>query len=292
MANRPVVGSGPVPYLAASNKFFLIPLSGLSFDDKGVIDSAAWQAAAGLGGDADRLKAVFSDLATRGVLRPGKLSAATLSFKFEAAAAGAGGNGTAVTIAKVKRDTATPPDPTKTQFELTVAETATFKLSYDPAAANTINKVLGSGATTPPPLVKLKADVGASPALPVAGKYALAGGATDVAIPAATGTAFTLTRADAAPTAPAIAVTIGVVDATARTFTLTAVRSLTRTVTVGGVTTVGQPDAEAVKHAVKVSISPATGGGVPSAGTYRLAGGADDATLPAKPAAFTVPAVP
>src|SRR5262249_47898961 len=129
--------------------------------------------------------------------------------------------------------------------------------------------------------------------LPTAGNYTVASGATDVAIPASSGTAFTLTRTDAVLTAPAIVVTIDAVDAAAKTFTLTAVRSLTRTVTVGGVTTAGQPDAEAVKHAVKVSFAPATGGtGVPPVGTYQLVGGSDAATVSAKPATFSAPAAP
>ena len=128
--NRPVVGPGPVPYLADNNKFFLIPLSGLSFDDKGASTPHPGRRPRPRRRRRPSSRRC-SPTSPRAESAPRQVPSATLSFKFEAAAAGAGGNGTAVTIAKVKPDAASPPDPTKTEFELTVAETATFELSYD-----------------------------------------------------------------------------------------------------------------------------------------------------------------
>src|SRR4051812_38808715 len=106
MPSRPVTGGGPIAYLASTNKFYLIPLTALDFQD-GKLSAARWYSAAGLtpANEKDRLEPYLAELLSLQQLRPGEVPAPVRAVTFRAVAPGAAGNSVQVGIAKVKLET-------------------------------------------------------------------------------------------------------------------------------------------------------------------------------------------
>jgi hypothetical protein len=276
MPERLVVGSGPIQFTTRTGQQYLLPLPALYFDTTGTLQPDRWAAYAKLGADQDVLKTFLKGLITQGMLAPADVPAPVPAVAFKAIDPGVTGNSIRVKIANVVPFNGPPPDPAKATFDLTVTESAVYPVvSVDPAADTFITKLLGTD-TAPlakPGLVHLKAPVPANVLLPKAGKYTLAGGPPRIfAVPQdadATSTAFTLEARDNL-TGPTIEVVIGAVDAGKKTFSLTVNRSASKNVKLDDLLKNNQ----GFEHAVEAS-APKSGLGVPSAGTFSLAGGAD-----------------
>src|SRR6266545_1801078 len=216
MAERAVLGDGPIQFTNRNGRQLLIPLTALYFDARGALKLDHWAPYAGLDAvDQGSLQELLKDLVRQRLLTPAKAPAPQAALVFQATLSGAAGNAVTLTVAKVVPDPAKPPDPKNATFDLSVKESAVYpQLSVDAAADNFVADVLGTDAdlVSPDGLVHLKAPVADPLPLPKGGTYQLgAGGTQTVAVPqaaAANQTAFTLEARDTDVTAPLTKVVI------------------------------------------------------------------------------------
>jgi hypothetical protein len=280
MANRPLAGSGPVPF-TTGDKLYFVPTTDLTITADGAVDSTKWRGTKFVDGSAEQkaLDAFVSALVARETLKPAPMSAPGPALVFRAAREGEAGNGITVTVSKLAPDAATPGN---SKLDLVVVESAEFKgLSTQQANAKFVGKVLDAAAS--PPLVKLKAALAADIEYPLAGTYEAAGPA-DIVVPQkadATKSSFVLVDADGAA-GPVASVVVTATDEPAKVFAL----KVTRTTKLAGaklvdVTTAGSAAANAVKHVIVVEAPTGKPPALPKAGDYKLSGGSSEVTVPA-----------
>jgi hypothetical protein len=282
MSKTVVLGNGPVAFTDQNGQMLLIPLSALTLDGNTIEASAPY--------NTDEIRQWLQYLVTTGFLAAGPL-APKAAMTIQAADPGLAGNNIQVVFSNIVPDPADPTNADKTTFDATITETDTYNgLSFDSASPSFIKTVLGTEIVTgtKPGLVHIKdAD---TPSLPKADSYPLTGGdasnKSSVKIPGDTsGNAFQVEAKKVGQEGKNTTVTISNVDASAKTFTLTAV--WTQTVT--GIKRGGLPEGlQGNQYEIKVD-KPAGGDfAIPAPGPIGLSGGADP--KPAANASGIVPA--
>ena len=284
MANRPLTGSGPVPFTAPSNsKLYYVPLTGLSIKPDGKVEASDWVThISGLGvTDQESLDKVLAVLVERGTLRPGvdPTPGPSQALVFRATRAGVAGNNITVSIMKVEPDVVTPGN---SKLDLTVVESVEYKdLSTDSTNAGFVGTRLDTAAL--PQLVKLKAALTADIEYPLAGKYD-ATSPDDIKVTQQAGaakTSFVLVDADGV-TGPGISVVVTAPDKNSKLFALTVTRTTTKLgATLSTLVTPLSADADSLKHAIVVVTPTGTQPALPELGKYGLIGGSDKTTSPA-----------
>lgn len=283
MANRPLVGSGPIPF-TASDKFYFVPATDLSITAKGVVDSSKWRGSKIPDGTADQiaLDKLVTGLLARESLKIAPAAAPDPALVFRAARQGAAGNGITVTVTKVEPDAATPAD---SKLDLTVVETVEFKgLSVVQTDAKFVGTLLGAAAS--PPVVKLKVPLAATIEYPFAKTYSVTAPADLTVVQKAdnTQTSFVLVDADGV-SGPTISVVV--TEESATVFNLTVTRTTTKAgAKVSTVITRPSGDSDALKHAIVVDKPDGKPAALPKKDTYTLSGGSSEVTVPAAKSAI------
>jgi hypothetical protein len=284
MSDSVALGSGPITLTAQDGRLLLIPLSALTFDTTGNIQANKWPLYNNYKADVDPW---LGYLVSIGALTPGTTSPPTPAMIIQAADDGRAGNNINVDFHNIVTDPADPTNAAKTTFDATVTETDTYKgLSSDSTSPSFIGTVLGTEKKvkgTKPGLVHiLDADI-PSLSLPKAGVYQLTGGGASAKSSVKvskdpTGTAFNVEAKKNGTDGDNTTVTISNVDATAKTFTLTA----GWTQSVNGSKLADLPDSLQGSSKYEIIVNKPNGGNfaIPVPGTIGLSGGADptDAT--------------
>jgi len=274
MSKLEVLGNGPIAFTDQSGKMLLIPLSALTIDGNTIQASPPY--------DKDEIRQWLQYLVNIGSLTPGTAPSPKPAMVIQAADPGPAGNNIQVIFSNIVPDPGDPTNAAKTTFDATVTEMDTYKgLSSDSTSPSFIKTVLGTDKAPKSGLVHvLDAD---NPSLPKAGVYPLAGGGasanSSAQIPgASSGTAFNVEAKKNGQDGDNTTVTISNVDATAKTFTLTAV--WTQSVT--GMKLKDLPDKLQGSSKYEIIVNKPNGGdfAIPAPGTIGLSGGADpkDAT--------------
>jgi len=277
-ASGPAVGTGPVPFTSDDGRYFLIPLSAVSFDANGKATLDNWplyntyKAA---------LDLFLPRLLSAGVIQKGPVPPAKPALKATAVTAGASGVAVEMNFANVTPNVGTPPSSTA---DVTVTETNTYTGIQLSKLVETIGNAANGG--TRPGLVFVS---GAAPTeMPQNGTYDLAIGAPgtaakiDVTKTGGGGTAFTLQARSNDAAGDLILAKISDADNAAKTFTLTV--SWTKPANGAAIS------ALAAEFAFVVKIDPpADGYRAPATGKVTLAGGQDALSLPAVKATAIVP---
>ena len=282
MSKTVVLGNGPVAFTDQNGQMLLIPLSALTLDSNTIEASDPY--------NTDEIRQWLQYLVTTGCLAAGPL-APKAAMTIQAADPGLAGNNIQVVFSNIVPDPADPTNADKTTFDATITETDTYNgLSFDSASPSFIKTVLGTETVTgtKPGLVHIKdAD---TPSLPKADSYPLTSGSdttkSSVKIPGnPSGNAFQVEAKKGGKEGNNTTVTISNVDASAKTFTLTAV--WTQTVT--GIKRGGLPEGlQGNQYEIKVD-KPAGGDfAIPAPGPIGLSGGAD--ARPASNATAIAPA--
>ena len=269
MAEKPVLGSGPISLLE-SGKQYSIPLSALYFDSTGKLKADRWPSYPSIASEVDTF---LARLLVSGALAVGPEPAAKPAFLVKAAGAGSTGNSVTLLIENVAPDTNNPP---ASKADITVTETDTYSNVKPADLAALIGTSAGGGSK--PGLVFLSS---ANPELPKAKSYTFTA-ATPGTDPATakieknsgTGDAFTLESRSKATDANLTKAEIKNVDATAGTFTM--VVTWTKKVTATQVDSVATP----LSYAVVITAPPG-GYRAPVPGVVTLSGGSDATTTSA-----------
>lgn len=284
MANRPLLGVGPVPFTAA-DKLHFVPLTDLSITFQGEVDSSPWRGKNSmLDGSPEQqaLDKVVMDLIKRQALQVIAPPSAgpSQALIFRAARDGAAGNNITVSITKVEPDTVTPGN---SKLDLTIVETVAFpELSTKKAeTAKFVGNLLETGAK--PWLVKLQGPVAADVEYPKAGPHERVGGAAEIKVVQkadANKSSFVLVDADGV-TAPTLTCVITATDEANNRFAMQVTRTTKKIgAKLSDLVTPGSADANAVKHAIIVE-APGGKPALPEVRDYQLAGGKDSTTNPA-----------
>jgi hypothetical protein len=266
MANLRVQGGAPVSICDSNGNQYVVPLSLLAFSPTGSLVADSW-----LNGLSSAHKATLSpllaawlqNLAGQGLINPSAMSVSPPAFVAAARDLGSQGNNIKVVIANVAPN---GPVPSQTAVDVTISTTQT----YAGLSLSSISGVLGTKTTagTQPGLAQVS-NVGT--ALPTATTAPLSFGGTpaQLAVPAASGAAFTLVPTHPETNASLVQVAISAVDTTKNVFTMT----LTWTLSANQLALASL----ASEFGYLVSITPPAGGFAypPSAATYVLQGGTD-----------------
>jgi hypothetical protein len=272
MPKLAVLGNGPIAFTDQSGKMLLIPLSALTIDGNTIEASPPY--------DKDEIRQWLQYLVNIGSLTPGTAPSPKPAMVIQAADSGLAGNNIQVAFSNIVTD---PTDPNKATFDATITETDLYQgLSIDSTSPSLIKTVLGTEKVTgtKPGLVHvLDAD---TPSLPKAGTYSLKGGSDSAKSTAKvsgdpSGTAFNVEAKKNGQDGDNTMVTVSNVDATAKTFTLTAVW----TQSVKGIKLADLPGklqgSSDPKKAYEIIVNKPNGGNfaIPAPGTIGLSGGAD-----------------
>jgi len=219
MPKLEVLGNGPIAFTDQSGKMLLIPLSALTIDGNTIQTSPPY--------DKDEIRQWLQYLVNIGSLTPGTAPSPKPVMVIQATDPGLAGNNIQVIFSNIVPDPGDPTNADKTTFDATVTETDMYKgLSIDSTSPSFIKTVLGTDKAPKSGLVHvLDTD---NPSLPKAGIYPLTGGGasakSSTQIPGdPSGTAFNVEAKKNGQDGDDTTVAISNVDATAKTFTLTAV---------------------------------------------------------------------
>jgi hypothetical protein len=268
MPKLEVLGSGPIAFTDQSGKMLLIPLSALTIDGKTIQASPPY--------NKNEILQWLQYLVNIGSLTPGTAPSPKPAMVIQAADPGPAGNNIKVIFSNIVPDPGDPTNADKTNFDATVTETDMYKgLSADSTSPSFIKTVLGTDKAPKSGLVHvLDTD---NPSLPKAGAYSLTGGGasakSSTQIPGdPSGTAFNVEAKKNGQDGDDTAVTISNVDATAKTFTLTAV--WTQSVT--GIKLADLPG-KLAGSGYEIAVNKPNGGdfAIPAPGTIGLSGGVD-----------------
>jgi len=276
MANRPVLGSGPIDISDANfGRQLSIPLTSLYFDDQGTIKADQWpEYGSGTAQFKKNVDGWLSYLSKQSLLSPGKAPTAKPAFQIGARDPGSTGNFITVEFRNVVPDTKVPGNTTA---DVTVTETDTYTL----LTPDTLEKVIGksSGGGSKPGLVFLAT---ATPILPAAGGGDLKSAGVGKPFIFDFAGAFTVQSKHDEADAALTNVKISAIDPVAKTFTLIATWKKT---------------APAVKlsdlgttFGYELTVTPPKGvfSDPPAAGTVTLTGGSDPISVSAVKAQATV----
>jgi hypothetical protein len=281
VVNIPVLGGSPVAFTDPDGNQREIPLSQLYFDSNGNIKASNWPPYSTYRSIVDPWLAY---LVAQKLLTLGAMPASKPALVISAREPGVAGNAVNVTFANPTSN----PDPNLATVDTSVSVTQ----SWSGLTAERLASVLGTGAGTgsQPGLVFLKPPPPAAGTMPAAGPVAASGtGPVNFDIPKEGGsTAFRLqplfNDPQEADDAKLLAVTVGDVDATNKSFSLVVTWTKSKTASLHDlITNTSNPFAYVVSFA-----APAGGlAGPPNAGKITLQGGADSRTLPSITATAT-----
>jgi hypothetical protein len=265
------IANGPIGFTDITGKFISVPVPLLAFK-AGEIDASAWPEYTTYKAELDPW---LKYLVQSGAITPGEAREPEPAMLIEAAAGGLPGNAVKVEFSAITE--VAPGDPTKTTFDAKITE----KHTYKDLKPDTIKDIIGTEAqrgTQPGLVIITEAD---KSDLPKAGVYKLAGGGTsaksskDIDKQSGSGKAFTVEARSNGKAGDNIKVTIGDVDATAKTFSLTVeYEESIAGLKIGDLPAklAGDPGKEFV-----LKVSPPPGGSfkVPAAGLVSLSHGAE-----------------